>query len=448
MEPSGPVAPVLLALKSGTADGSVDPFMIAGSAQILNGDDFTLKGTIDFSDDARLLIDNPFSVLRIDGDVTANPNGPRGTGVITMSSNPNNIIQGVAGTEVLNNNITIQGAGNIGNGMMGLVNGATGQIIANSSSVPLTISMGPQNVFANNGLLSVAANSGSSPSVLAITVPFANFDATTGTLASGSFNIFGTLRFDNANIVNNAAIIALAGQIVDQNGVNGLANFANNVGYFTLLPLTFTPNFTSAGPFTNSGIFKVSTGSTFRVGGSGTDYDQTAGMSNIDGTLAVPTGGLINITGGTLAGTGTLSGKVSVGNSPDGNATDFIIGDSVAEAGKVSISDDYTQLPTCSLDVQIGGTTVGAEYSQLNVTGAATVDGSLNVALINNFTPQIGQTFTILNASSGLAGTFSTVSGLSINQDEHFEVSYTSMSVVLTVQPGPAAAGARLRNNS
>jgi hypothetical protein len=83
------------------------------------------------------------------------------------------------------------------------------------------------------------------------------------------------------------------------------------------------------------------------------------------------------------------------------------------------------------LNVSIGGTTVGTQYSQLKVTGTASLGGTLTVGLVNSFTPTIGQTFTILSAHS-ISGTF-TNSTIAINSGEQFDVSYTSTGVVLTV---------------
>src|SRR4029077_209992 len=52
------------------------------------------------------------------------------------------------------------------------------------------------------------------------------------------------------------------------------------------------------------------------------------------------------------------------------------------------------------------------------------------------FTPTIGSTFTVLTAGS-VTGTFSN-SAIGINGTEHFNVSYTSTGVVLTVAAGAA----------
>jgi hypothetical protein len=385
-----------------------------------------------------------------------------GTGTVTLSG-LNNIIEGATGTDTLTNSSIIQGTGIIGNNSMNLVNAGKGVINANSS-LPLDISMGPGNLFTNTGSLLVAAITGQSPSVLTLTGPFANFNSSTGTLTGGIYNIAGTFQFDNANVVSNAANIVLAGQIVNQNNVNGLANFATNssAGRFTLLPQNFS-QFTTAGTFTNQGQLSIAKGSQFVVGGTG-NYEQAGGKTTVDGTLAVPTGNLVNATAGSLAGAGTFSGSVSIGNpsggglastktphnlkrnqrvstkvqvtQPAGAVATFIIGDTARQAGLVSITNDYSQLLTGVLDVQIGGTTAGSQYSQLNVTSTVSLGGALNIKRINGFVPNIGDTFTILTGSA-VSGQFATVKGRGINSSEHFQVNYGATSVTLQVAQGP-----------
>jgi len=324
--------------------------------------------------------------------------------------------------------------------------------------------MGAGNHFTNKGSLLVEAITGQSPSVLTLTGPFANFNSNTGTLTGGIYNIAGTFQFDNANIVSNAANIILAGQIVNQNNVNGLANFATNSssGRLTLLPPNFN-RLTTVGTFTNQGQLNIAKGSQFIVGGTG-NYEQAGGKTQVDGMLAVPTGSLVDATAGILAGAGTFSGTVAVGNAsaaeafsrkiphtlkdngrgpakvpanqPAGAVATFIIGDTAKQAGLVSITNDYSQLSTGVLDAQIGGTTAGSQYSQLNVTSTVSLGGTLNIKRINGFVPNIGDTFTILTGSA-VSGQFATVKGRGINSSEHFQVNYATTSVTLQVVPGP-----------
>lgn len=112
-----------------------------------------------------------------------------------------------------------------------------------------------------------------------------------------------------------------------------------------------------------------------------------------------------------------------------------MVGDSATKPGKLSPSA-YTQNPTGNLNIAIGGLTEGAQYNQLAVANGASLNGTLNLKLINGFVPAIGNTFTILTGSA-VTGMFATVKGLSINSGEHFAVNYNPTNVMLTVVPGP-----------
>src|SRR5260370_9747639 len=134
------------------------------------------------------------------------------------------------------------------------------------------------------------------------------------------------------------------------------------------------------------------------------------------------TGGL-RLTGGTIQGKGTLKANVSIG----GGAT-INVGDA-GKAGLLKITGTYTQLSTGTMNVSIGGTTVGTQFSQLQITGAASLGGTLTAAEVNAFTPAIGQTFTVLKTAS-ITGTFGN-STIAINGSEHSMGPYTSTTLVL-----------------
>jgi hypothetical protein len=285
--------------------------------------------------------------------------------------------------------------------------------------------------FTNNGTLSVGAGD---KFIVNLSHGLTNFSGTT--LTGGSYSVSGTLQFAGANIVTNAANITLASStaaIVNQSSTNALMGFTTNAaaGKFTLsgnAGLT-----TSGGSFTNAGLFTVSTGSTFKVGGSSFNFTQTAGTTTVDGTLAGASAGSLSLNGGSLFGTGTVNyGVVDAGTiSP---------GDSVAQTGKLGVTGTYKQNSGGALDVTIGGTTAGATYDQLNVTSTATLGGTLNISLASGYTPAVGNTFDILNASS-ISGNFSTTNGLAINGSEHFAVTTVSGDeILLTVVAGAAPA--------
>lgn len=414
----------------GTLDGSSTPVTNSTTIQVNNGDALTVKGTL-----------NNQSTINLDGSCLSCPPAAiyvnrlvnlNGSGNLIMSYS-NNYIEGLNGNDTLKNNSTIQGSGDIGNNLMNLVNGVKGTINATGGS-PLLVFPGPTNTVNNLGTLSA----GPPDYTLEITGNLSNYNSTTKTLTAGTFIANGTVQLPG-DVVTNAAKLTLGApgaQFVDQSDFNALLGLNNNATISGFFGLSGGANFTTQGDFTNSASVKIQKASTFTLGGSSTNYSQTAGTTTVDGTLAVPIGGLIDVTGGTLQSAGTFSGSVSLGNA-SGAAATFIIGDSLKKAALVSISDNYTQHPTGILDVQIGGTKAGTNYSHLSVTGPVTVGGTVNISLINKFTPVIGQTFTVLNAPSGITGTFSTANGLSINSGEHFNLTSNPTTLVLEVVSGP-----------
>jgi hypothetical protein len=236
----------------------------------------------------------------------------------------------------------------------------------------------------------------------------------------------GTLEFDGANIATNSASIMLTGaksQIIDQTAANALANFATNTktGSFSLMS---GKTLTTSGNVSNAGMLKVGPNSGLQTGSG--SYTQTAGTTTVDGVLNAPTG--VSIQAGKLFGKGTVAGTVVSSGA-------VTAGDTPKKTGKLSPST-YTQNANGSLNIAIGGLTAGTQYGQLAVANGASLNGTLNVTLINNFLPAIGNTFTILTTSAR-TGQFATVNGLSINGGEHFQISYGATSVTLMVVSGP-----------
>lgn len=68
--------------------------------------------------------------------------------------------------------------------------------------------------------------------------------------------------------------------------------------------------------------------------------------------------------------------------------------------GESTITADYTQSATSTLEITIGGAPTGALFDQLDVLGVATLSGWLDVVKANNFTPTEGSLYPVLTASS------------------------------------------------
>lgn len=177
------------------------------------------------------------------------------------------------------------------------------------------------------------------------------------------------------------------------------------------------------GTFTNAGLLRKSngTGTTSIGGGQGPSFSNSGIVDVASGTLSfqlsfTQTGGVTQLNGGNLGGgillafqggdllgAGTITGSV-------GNTGATVRPGGIGAAGTLSITGDYTQSAGGTLAVELGGTTAGREYDQLSVGATATLDGSLNVAFINGFTPAKGDVFNVVTASSR-TGSFSSVTG-------------------------------------
>lgn len=351
-----------------------------------------------------------------------------------------------AGTYVLGGNLDLAATANITTNSANLTleggtiqTGSTNDLAnlnTNTGSLTLASNAGftAASSFTNSGALTV--NKGST-FTLTGTNKLTNLSA--GTLASGTYTIGGTLQLtaSNGGIVTNAANLTLTGTAasIKDGANNALSGFNTNTGTFALAGgATLT---TASSNFSNSGTVTVAKGTTLTVGGTGHSYNQTAGTTTVDGTLSGGTSGTTNFTGGTLQGAGTVKGNTSVGNATGAAAT-INVGDS-GKSGLLAITGTYTQLATGNMTGLINGTTAGTGFSQINISGAASLGGTINFTVAAAFQSSLtlGEQFIVLNAS-GITGAF-TNSTIAINSNFHFTVTYTGTSVILTVASGPSA---------
>jgi fibronectin-binding autotransporter adhesin len=327
--------------------------------------------------------------------------------------------------------------------LSGNLNLTTSGINVTTNSATLTLSGGTINSGGVNALAGLASNTksltiaGTGNNVSTSAATFSNAGSLTintgdsftaakltqisgTTLGAGTYVLGGNLDLTTAvSVTTNAATLTLDGGAIQTGSTNDLANLSANTKSLTIAN---NAGFTTGASFTNTGAVAVAAGSTFTVNGS-SGYKQTAGTTTIDGTLA--SSGGTTVSGGTLLGAGAIGGNVS-------NSAAINVGDS-GKAGLLSITGSYTQLSSGTLSASVGGTAAGTLYSQLKISGTASLGGTLSAALINKFTPTIGQTFTILTATGGFGATTFTNSTIAINSSEQFDISYTSTSVVLTV---------------
>ena len=171
-------------------------------------------------------------------------------------------------------------------------------------------------------------------------------------------------------------------------------------------------------------------------------YTQTAGVTRVggNGTISVtnlPTLQTITIAAGRIEGTGTITANV---------ANSGVLAPGLS-AGQLTIAGDLSLTATSDFRFEIGGLLQGTEYDRLSEAGTVALNlaGTLNVALINGFTPAFTDTFTIISSNQAITGLFSNVvSGRIVNSDgmSSFGLSVVGNNVVLSafVIPEPSSA--------
>lgn len=306
------------------------------------------------------------------------------TGIIQLESGG-----ALAGAAVTNAG-AIQGAGSIGNAIAN-----TGQIEAIGGTLVLG---GP---VTNTGGGSIAAGTGAR---VLVTGPFP-VNAAAINLAGGSFSTNGA-TLDNTGMISGRGVLTTGG-LVNHGGI----------GFSGLLTDVY-------GDVTNPA------GGRIVISGSGTatfwddvDHDADATFQVSAGCSAVFFGSVSG--SGSYAGTGTLyfEGDLRPGHSPA----------AIAFEGDVVFSDGG------GLVAELGGATPGDAYDTVRFGGSATLDGTLDVVLINGFGPGAGDTFDILDFDLlRLAGGFDTVNLPALGSGLAWDTSALYTTGSLTVLPEPA----------
>ncbi|MFZ1265020.1 MAG: hypothetical protein WAU95_01010, partial [Anaerolineae bacterium] len=211
------------------------------------------------------------------------------------------------------------------------------------------------------------------------------------TIWSGASDI----SISNGSVFNNLAGALFEAQ--NDRTINSiqLGGVFNNAGVFRKLSGAGNTTVTSV-TFNNSGSVEALSGTLGFVGG----YSQSAGSLTLGGGN-VQANGTLALNGGSLNGVGTVTANVSnSGQIAPGNGG----------AGALAIVGAYTQAAGGTLNIELGGLTAGSQHDQLTVSGAVTLNGTLNVTLINGFSPAVNDNFIVLTYASR-SGTFSAIAG-------------------------------------
>jgi len=262
-------------------------------------------------------------------------------------------------------------------------------------------------------------------------------------------NLGGTLTNDRGDLNNNAG-----GTINSAGTLNAFGNINNFAGATLNSSGTLRDSgmINNSGSIQSTGIFNVlsgipSFGGVLYNSATGSITASQLSVGGIGGVLVnngivTMTGGnpLSVLAGGTLSGTGTVSGNVVNGGTLNpGNVYPGFPAFPVSP-GIFTINGNYTQPSNGAYLEQLGGPFAGSGYGQLVVTGMATLGGTLDIFFTFTNLPSSlnGLSFLILTAG-GLQGTFSQIDLLNCPGCTAL-LTYGPNSVSLTTQtPEPAS---------
>src|SRR5207249_8987937 len=106
--------------------------------------------------------------------------------------------------------------------------------------------------------------------------------------------------------------------------------------------------------------------------------------------------------------------------------------------GILKVTGDYTQTAAGVRNLEIGGASVGNQYDRLAISGAATLDGTCNVSLINHFQPEPGRdAFRVLTCGT-CSGSFAILNGLTLGNGLYLYPQYDDTGLTLVTRGGNA----------
>ena len=270
-------------------------------------------------------------------------------------------------------------------------------------------------------------------------------------------NNSGTTTWSGGDIRNSgtaSTLNNLAGGIFDAQGddafnvINGSGVVFNNAGLFKKSAGEGRTAFESGWTFNNTGTVEVQTGTL-----SLRSVPQIVGTSLTAGEWIVNDGANLTITAGSnvtinlatvrLRGPDSTFNKintleVNAGTFEIDEGRDFdTVGDflnsgtlAIGTASAFTASGDFSQLASGVVSLEIGGLDADTQFGRLLVEGRASLDGSLDVRLVDGFLPTAGDSFEVLTFSSRV-GEFSGFSGLDLDAGLSLTPQYNAGSLTL-----------------
>jgi autotransporter-associated beta strand protein len=289
----------------------------------------------------------------------------------------------------------------------------------------LTSATDRQATINGNKVLFVRSLSGELPSI--------RLDATSSTSAKFTFQIDNELQLlhDLEITGNGTQNFVINGAIRDYYEAKQPEVFdAHNVRKSGTSSVTLSGINTFTGKLTvEQGSVTVDGPSAAINGAQGIDV-QSAGLFRLQsGTVAVnwinnANGGLFQFNGGLLKVVNFQGNLVNLGGTYSPGASPAVS----------TVSGNFSQQVGTTV-IEIGGTAVGAQYDSLVIGGAAHLGSTLDVDLLNGYSPTAGNAFQVITAVGGVNGNFNETLLPALSGGLFWNVLYGAQSVILAVAP-------------
>jgi len=349
----------------------------------------------------------------------------------TIASGKNIFVSAAAGTS-----ISVQGATGVTtyNGVIADKSGTTGAWAKQGGGL---LSLGGVSTYTgataiNNGILQLTTGNDRLPTGTVLSLgQAASTNVGTFDLNGHNQQIAGLNSTTGTAITGNNTVTSSAAATLTIGG-NGTysygSNSANNTGIITgavSVVKQGSGSQTLGGANTYTGTTTVNDGSLLLSGGG------TIGAGNL--ILGGGTFSIANITGGnyTLSANQSLTGAGSI----DATGKELVLNGTLAPGnspGTISVTGNFTLGAAAVSNFDINGTTAGL-FDRLNVTGALTFGGTLN--LTTGYSANVGDSVKLFNAGS-YAGALS-VTGTSLGGGLSWNTGTLNTDGTITVVPEP-----------
>ncbi len=344
-------------------------------------------GTIGATGAARLGINRgtgAFHATATNGDIYLNQTAGDLNGNFTVTSSGHDAeLATTNGNIIASASYSMSGVANI----RFVANGTTGDII---SSAPLTLSANSL-TLSGTGSAQFTTSTATFNTPVTATMPV-NISGATVNFNGATSSSLSTLNLSSGTLSGSGTVSVSGASSWTGGTMSGIGS--TTIAFGATLNVSSAGTLTATRNFSNAGTVNVN-GGTLQL----SSFPTNAGTLDIaaGATLSTNNNPLTNAATGIITGNGTLdlggtghlltsSGTLQPGNSP----------------GTLTINGDVTMTSSSvtNVEIQPPGVTAGTDYDLITVTGAANLNGTLNVTHLNGFTPSAGNTFRIMTYAS------------------------------------------------